>query len=68
MCPAEKCVPGGGAREPRPTGQVRYPPVGDGVRGAPTARQRRGNPSPFHKSIRQNHNNSPPSFVHLSKM
>ena len=31
MCPAEKCVPGGGARGPRPTGQVRYPPVGDGV-------------------------------------
>ena len=38
MCPAEKCVPGGGARGPRPTGQVRYPPVGDGV---PSARQRR---------------------------
>ena len=37
MCPAEKCVPGGGARGPRPTGQVRYPPVGDGV---PTSRQR----------------------------
>ena len=31
MCPAEKCVPGGGARGPRPTGQVRYPPVEDGV-------------------------------------
>ena len=37
MCPAEKCVPGGGARGPRPTGQVRYPPVGDGV---PTSHQR----------------------------
>ena len=31
MCPAEKCAPGGGAHGPRPTGQVRYPPVGDGV-------------------------------------
>ena len=31
MCPAEKCVPGGGARGPRPTGEVRYPPVGDVV-------------------------------------
>ena len=30
-------VPGGGAHGPRPTGQVRYPPVGDGV---PTSRQR----------------------------
>ena len=39
MCPAEKCVPGGGARGPRPTGQVRYPPVGDGV---PTSHQRGG--------------------------
>ena len=39
MCPAEKCVPGGGARGPRPTGQVRYPPVGDGVS---TSRQRGG--------------------------
>ena len=37
MCPAEKCVPGGGAHGPRPAGQVRYPPVGDGV---PTSRQR----------------------------
>ena len=37
MCPAEKCVPGGGAHGPRPTGQVRYPPVGDGV---PTSQQR----------------------------
>ena len=53
MCPAEKCVPGGGARGPRPTGQVRYPPVGDGVPqwsaaeqmplgyDVPSARQRR---------------------------
>ena len=41
MCPAEKCVPGGGARGPRPTGQVRYPPVGDGVPNVPSARQRR---------------------------
>ena len=32
MCPAEKCVPGGGARGPRPTGQVRYPPVGTASR------------------------------------
>ena len=41
MCPAEKCVPGDGARGPRPTGQVRYPPVGDGVIDVPSARQRR---------------------------
>ena len=41
MCPAEKCVPGGGARGPRPTGQVRYPPVGDDVPDVPSARQRR---------------------------
>ena len=41
MYPAEKCVPGGGARGPRPTGQVRYPPVGDGVPNVPSARQRR---------------------------
>ena len=39
MCPAEKCVPGGGARGPRPTGQVRYPPVGDGVLDVPSARR-----------------------------
>ena len=39
MCPAEKCVPGGGAHGPRPTGQVRYPPVGDGVS---TSHQRGG--------------------------
>ena len=39
MCPAEKCVPGGGAHGPRPTGQVHYPPVGDGV---PTSHQRGG--------------------------
>ena len=31
MCPAEKCVPGGGARGPRPTGRYVEPRVGDGV-------------------------------------
>ena len=31
MCPAEKCVPGGGARGPRPTGWYVEPRVGDGV-------------------------------------
>ena len=37
MCPAAGYAFFGGARGPRPTGQVRYPPVGDGV---PTSRQR----------------------------
>ena len=37
MCPAAGYAFFGGARGPRPTGQVRYPPVGDGV---PTFRQR----------------------------
>ena len=37
MCPAAGYAFFGGAREPRPTGQVRYPPVGDGV---PTSHQR----------------------------
>ena len=31
MCPAEKCVPGGGAHGPRPTGRYVGPRVGDGV-------------------------------------
>ena len=31
MCPAEKCVPGGGAHGPRPTGRYVEPRVGDGV-------------------------------------
>ena len=31
MCPAAGYAFFGGARGPRPTGQVRYPPVGDGV-------------------------------------
>ena len=59
MCPAAGYAFFGGARGPRPTGQVRYPPVGDGVstsrqRGSAAlslrGAQRRGNPSPFHKS------------------
>ena len=37
MCPAAGYAFFGGARGPRPTGQVRYPPVGDGV---PTSHQR----------------------------
>ena len=37
MCPAAGYAFFGGARGPRPTGQVRYPPVGDGVS---TSRQR----------------------------
>ena len=53
MCPAEKCVPGGGARGPRPTGRYVEPRVGDGVLqwsaaeqmplgyDVPSARQRR---------------------------
>ena len=39
MCPAAGYAFFGGARGPRPTGQVRYPPVGDGVS---TSRQRGG--------------------------
>ena len=39
MCPAEKCVPGGGAHGPRPTGRYVEPRVGDGVS---TSRQRGG--------------------------
>ena len=31
MCPAEKCVPGGGAHGPRPTGRYVEPRVGDVV-------------------------------------
>ena len=31
MCPAEKCVPGGGARGPHPTGRYVEPRVGDVV-------------------------------------
>ena len=31
VCPAEKCVPGGGAHGPRPTGRYVEPRVGDGV-------------------------------------
>ena len=41
MCPAEKCVPGGGAHGPRPTGRCVEPRVGDGVLDVPSARQRR---------------------------
>ena len=41
MCPAAGYAFFGGARGPRPTGQVRYPPVGDGVLDVPSARQRR---------------------------
>ena len=53
MCPAAGYAFFGGARGPRPTGQVRYPPVGDGVPqwsaaeqmplgyDVPSARQRR---------------------------
>ena len=53
MCPAEKCVPGGGAHGPRPTGRYVEPRVGDGVLqwsaaeqmplgyDVPSARQRR---------------------------
>ena len=41
MCPAEKCVPGGGAHGPRPTGRYVEPRVGDGVPDVPSARQRR---------------------------
>ena len=54
VCPAEKCVPGGGAHGPRPTGRYVEPRVGDGVLqwsaaeqmpllgyGVPSARQRR---------------------------
>ena len=37
MCPAAGYAFFGGAHGPRPTGQVRYPPVGDGVS---TSRQR----------------------------
>ena len=39
MCPAAGYTFFGGAHGPRPTGQVRYPPVGDGV---PTSHQRGG--------------------------
>ena len=53
MCPAEKCVPGGGAHGPRPTGRYVEPRVGYGVLqwsaaeqmplgyDVPSARQRR---------------------------
>ena len=53
MCPAEKCVPSGGAHGPRPTGRYVEPRVGDGVLqwsaaeqmplgyDVPSARQRR---------------------------
>ena len=53
MCPAEKCVPGGGAHGPRPTGRYVEPRVGNGVLqwsaaeqmplgyDVPSARQRR---------------------------
>ena len=41
MCPAEKCVPGGGAHGPRPTGRYVEPRVGDGIPYVPSARQRR---------------------------
>ena len=53
MCPAEKCVPGGGAHGLRPTGRYVGPRVGDGVLqwsaaeqmplgyDVPSARQRR---------------------------
>ena len=41
MCPAAGYAFFGGARGPRPTGQVRYPPVGDGAPDVPSARQRR---------------------------
>ena len=37
MCPAAGYAFFGGARGPRPTGQVRYPPVGDGVLDVPSA-------------------------------
>ena len=39
MCPAAGYAFFGGARGPRPTGQVRYPPVGDGVPDVPSARR-----------------------------
>ena len=39
MCPAEKCIPGGGAHGPRPTGRYVEPRVGDGVLDVPTARR-----------------------------
>ena len=35
MCPAAGYAFFGGARGPRPTGQVRYPPVGDVGDGVP---------------------------------